>query len=84
MLKWNKTRTYGGNEVLQKSHQIPAIQELSIAAQFLLIASSLTTRGAGEALVRREVKHAILIFKQAGSRSTGFFTVVEQISKTNI
>lgn len=67
MLKRNKTRTYGGDEVLQKSHPTPAIQELSIAAQFLLIASSLTTRGTGEALVRREVKHAILIVKQAGS-----------------
>ena len=54
------------NEAPQKPHRLPpSVQELNIAAQFLLTASSLISRGTEEALVRREVRHAILILKQA-------------------
>ena len=64
----SKLRRPTGNEAPQtKSHRLPpAVQELNTAAQFLLTASSLTARGTEEALIKREVRHAILILKQAG------------------
>jgi len=63
----SKLRRSTGNEAPQtKPHRLPSVQELNIAAQFLLTASSLTARGNAEASIRREVRHAILILKQAG------------------
>lgn len=65
--KMSKLRRPTGNEALQKSHRLPpAVQVLNTAAQFLLTASSLTARGTEEALIKREVRHAIFILKQAG------------------
>lgn len=66
--KMSKLRRPLGNEALQELHRLPrvSVQELNIAAQFLLTASSLVSRGAEEACIRREVRHAIFILKQAG------------------
>lgn len=62
----SKLRRPRGKEAPQELHRLPSVQELNIAAQFLLTASSLTARGNAEASIRREVRHAILILKQAG------------------
>lgn len=64
----SKLRRPKGKEAPQKLHRLPrvSVQELNIAAQFLITASSLTARGAEEACIKREVRHAILILKQAG------------------
>jgi len=64
----SKLRRPRGKEALQKLHRLPrvSVQELNIAAQFLITASSLIARGAEEAYIKREVRHAILILKQAG------------------